>query len=89
MATECPSTLTTGELAKLLGVVVSTVHNQVTAGFFSQPATTPGGHRRFNPDVVIGDYKRAKREAPRALVDYRERLAKASRKVGRAARASS
>ena len=83
MASKTPATLTSGELAKLLGLGVSTIHDHIESGFFSEPPRTPGGHRRFSADTVLSDYRRAGHEAPAALVDYRKRFAKASRKVGR------
>lgn len=82
-------TLTSGELAEMLGVALSTIHYQCRTGVLTSPRTTLGGHRRFNPVRVVRDYKKAGRKVPRALVAAAARAAKAAGKVRRSAGASS
>lgn len=85
MKGKAPPTLKSGELAKLLGLSITTIHDNIKGGFFTEPNKTPGGHRRFSVDVVIADYRTAGRKAPAALIDYKKRLAGSAGKVGRAA----
>lgn len=80
--------LTSGELADMLGVVLSTIHYQCKSGVLTAPKVTIGGHRRFSPTTVVRDLKRAGRKVPRALAVVAARV-KAARKAGRAAGASS
>lgn len=44
--------LTTGELAKALGVSAGAVRNWTNAGIITPELTTPGGHHRWNEEKV-------------------------------------
>jgi hypothetical protein len=66
--------LSSGELAALLGVALSTIHYQCKTGILTEPKTTPGGHRRFDPRRVVRDYKVAGRKVPRALATIAARV---------------